>query len=138
MGAAERANNQRRDDDQEKVARLAGEVLDLIDQRARDIGVDCRRVTVTFDTRASDERRVLASVYAGPPEDDAATEVSLMLRALESVAVDRYGILRKTLAECILGKNVTLEFVPPPAPGGHGQPDPRRPSRNRGQRRRGR
>lgn len=136
MGAEARANAERLALDREKINRLASVTLDFIEGAAKTLEIDLARVAVAFDKPEPNGGRVIATVFASADDDEPADETMLLLRALESVG-DKHGVSRKTLAECLLGPDVTLEDAPPQRrPRKGAKEDERRPSRNIGQRRR--
>lgn len=139
MGAEARAAAEHRDEESRKVAMLSEAALLFIDTEADRLGIDLTRLALVFDVGTGRGKHALASVFAGPSTDDQSDEVLLAVRNLEAVGAKKYGVPRKTLAECILGGDVTLEPAPPPRrerPRRDDKPPEQRPARNIGQRKR--
>lgn len=121
----------------ERLSTLVNETIEAMDARAEELGLNLHRLALTLDTRNDDER-YLATVIVHDEEDPqvaAADETLLMLKALEGIAIQKHGYDRVTLAELILGPNVTLDLSPTP-PAAKPRPADRRPSRHIGQRKR--
>lgn len=121
----------------EKVGQLARRTLDFVHGTAEELDVDLTRVAVTLMLGEDEgEDTAIASVYSGPEDDELVDEVMLLLKALETVAVERYGISRVTLAEAILRINIVGVEPARKTRAQREPPSDRRPTRRMGQPRR--